>query len=122
VKVKVKETFRINKDKMMLAKIENCEQKKNIMLNKSKLNGRKGERMFMDDDLTKEERETQKKLRELAKEERDRGKRVKIGYRKIQINGEWFRWDEREEKLKKIFWKKERRRKDDQARKGTRRR
>jgi hypothetical protein len=53
--------------------------------------------------LTKEERETQKKLRELAKEERDRGKRVKIGYRKIQINGEWFRWDEREEKLKKIF-------------------
>jgi hypothetical protein len=46
--------------------------------------------------LTKDERETQKKLRELAREERDRGKRVKIGYRKIQINWEWFRWDERE--------------------------
>jgi hypothetical protein len=30
--------------------------------------------------LTKEERETQKKLRELARGERDRGKRVKIGY------------------------------------------
>jgi hypothetical protein len=29
---------------------------------------------------------------------------VKIGYRKIQINGEWFRWDEREEKLKKKGW------------------
>jgi hypothetical protein len=28
----------------------------------------------LDDDLTKEERETQKKLRELAREERDRGK------------------------------------------------
>ncbi|KAJ3621980.1 hypothetical protein MTP99_002520 [Tenebrio molitor] len=78
VKVNVKEAFKINKDKMMLAKIEN-------------------------DDLTKEERETQKKLRELAREERDRGKRVKIGYRKIQINGDWFRWDERQEKLKKIF-------------------
>jgi hypothetical protein len=50
---------------------------------------------YIDDDLTKEERETQKKLRELAREEKDRGKRVKIGYRKIQINGEWFRWDER---------------------------
>jgi hypothetical protein len=58
---------------------------------------------YIDDDLTKEERETQKKLRELAREEKDRGKRVKIGYRKIQINGEWFRWDEREEKLKNIF-------------------
>jgi hypothetical protein len=33
--------------------------------------------MYLDDDLTKEERETQKKLRELAREERDRGKRVK---------------------------------------------
>jgi hypothetical protein len=43
--------------------------------------------MYIDDDLTKEERETQKKLRELAREERDRGKRVKIGYRKIQITG-----------------------------------
>jgi hypothetical protein len=34
---------------------------------------------------------TQKKLREEAREERDRGKSVKIGYRKIQINREWFR-------------------------------
>jgi hypothetical protein len=56
-----------------------------------------------DDDLTNEEMETQKKLREVATEERDRGKRMKIRYRKIQINGEWFRWDEREEKLKKNF-------------------
>jgi hypothetical protein len=39
----------------------------------------------------------------VAREERDRGKRVKIRSRKIQINGEWFIWDEREEKLKKNF-------------------
>jgi hypothetical protein len=52
---------------------------KNIMLSKSELKEKKGERMYIDDDLTKEERETQKKLRELAREERDRGKRVKIG-------------------------------------------
>jgi hypothetical protein len=36
----------------------------------------------------------------VAREER---KRVKIRSRKIQINGEWFIWDEREEKLKKNF-------------------
>jgi hypothetical protein len=65
------------------------------MLNKSKLKERKGERNA--------ERKTQKKLRVVAREERDRGKRVKIGYRKIQINGEWFMWNEREEKLKKNF-------------------
>jgi hypothetical protein len=55
------------------------------------------------DDLTNKERKTQKKLRKVAREERDSGKRVKIGYRKIQINREWFIWDEREEKLKKNF-------------------
>jgi hypothetical protein len=39
----------------------------------------------------------------VAREERDRGKKIKIAYRKMQINGEWFIWDEREEKLKKNF-------------------
>jgi hypothetical protein len=32
----------------------------------------------------------------VAREERDRGKRS----RKIQINGEWFIWDEREKLMK----------------------
>jgi hypothetical protein len=41
VKVNVKGIIKINKDKMMLAKIESWEQK-NIMLNKSKLTERKG--------------------------------------------------------------------------------
>jgi hypothetical protein len=95
VKVNVKEAFKINKDKMVLVKIEIWEQKKNIMLNKSKLKEKKGERIYIDDDLTKEEKETQKKLRELAREEKDRGKSVKIGYRKIQINGDLLIWDER---------------------------
>jgi hypothetical protein len=52
VKVNVKEAFKTNKDKMILAKIESLEQK----------------------NLTNEERETQKKLREVAREERDRGR------------------------------------------------
>jgi hypothetical protein len=102
VKLDVKKALKINKDKMMLAKRESWEHKKKIMLNKSKLKERKGERMYIDDDLTNEEGK-QKKLREVDREERDRGKRVKVGYRKIQINGEWFIWDEREEKLKKHF-------------------
>jgi hypothetical protein len=86
VKVNVNEAFKINKDKMML--------------NKSNLKERKGKGMYIDDDLGNEERKTQKNLKEVA---RYRGKRVKIGYRKRQINGEWFIWDEREEKLKKHF-------------------
>jgi RNA-binding protein YhbY len=45
VKVNVREAFKINKDKMMLAKIESWEQKKNIVLNKSKLKVKKGKKM-----------------------------------------------------------------------------
>jgi hypothetical protein len=63
VKVNVKET--------LLAKIESWEQKKNIMLNKSTLKERKGDRIYIEDDLTNEERKTQKKLREVAREERE---------------------------------------------------
>ncbi|KAH0809335.1 hypothetical protein GEV33_013456 [Tenebrio molitor] len=44
VKVNVKEAFKINKDKMMLAKIENWEQKKNIMLSKTGCRGGDEER------------------------------------------------------------------------------
>jgi hypothetical protein len=36
---------------------------------------RKGERMYVDDDLTNEERKTQKKLGGVAREDRDRGKK-----------------------------------------------
>jgi hypothetical protein len=39
------------------------------MLNKSKLKERKGERMYIDDDLTNEERKTQKNLREVDRKE-----------------------------------------------------
>jgi hypothetical protein len=41
VKVNVKEAFDINKDNMLLAKIESWEQKKKIMLNKGKLKEKK---------------------------------------------------------------------------------
>jgi hypothetical protein len=41
VKVNVKEAFKINKDKRMLAKIVSWEQKKNIMLSESKLKKKK---------------------------------------------------------------------------------
>jgi hypothetical protein len=52
-------------------KIESWEQKKNIMLTKSKLKERKSESESEDDNLTNEDRKTQKKLREVARQERD---------------------------------------------------
>jgi hypothetical protein len=65
MKVNKKKAFKINKDNMMVAKIESWEQKKNIMLTKSKLKERKSE--SEDDNLTNEDRKTQKKLSEVAR-------------------------------------------------------
>jgi hypothetical protein len=48
-------------------KIESWEQKKNIMLTKSKLKERKSESESEDDNLTNEDRKTQKKLSEVAR-------------------------------------------------------
>jgi hypothetical protein len=104
VKVNVKEAFKINQDKMMLAKIfvESLEQKKKIMLNKRKLK----ERMKTKWRFDKQRRENPKEVkRGGSRDERDRGKRMKIGYKKIPINREWFIWDER--KQKKIRWRRE---------------
>jgi hypothetical protein len=41
--------------------------------------------MFIDNDFTKQEREIQKKLRTIAKEEKREGKEVKMIYSKIVI-------------------------------------
>jgi hypothetical protein len=52
------------------------------MLNKNKLQERKGERMYIHDDMTNKERKTQKKLRVVAREERERER--KKGENRIQ--------------------------------------
>jgi hypothetical protein len=71
VTVDVKEAFRINKDDAGKNRKLGVEEE-HYAQNKSKLKERK--------DLTTQERKTQKKLKEVAREQRDRGKRVKIGY------------------------------------------
>jgi hypothetical protein len=52
------------------------------MLNKNKLQERKGERMYIDDDMTNKERKTQKTLKVVAREKRERER--KKGENRIQ--------------------------------------
>lgn len=84
VKVDVKKANIIttggNKD-MVIAEVDNWEQKKNIMSKKKNLE--RG--IIIEDDLTKKEREIQQKLREIVRREREKGaKEVRIGYKKIK--------------------------------------
>lgn len=75
---------------MLIAKLKNSEEKELVMKNKHKLIGTK---VYIDHDLTEKEASTQKKIRDFAKAERLKGQNVKIGYQKININGEWIKWN-----------------------------
>ena len=77
------------KSPKVLVKLLKMEDKKLIMKNKKKLKDL-NEFIFIDDDLTKDERDIQKRVREVAKKERKLGKRVKIGLKKLNINGKWI--------------------------------
>jgi hypothetical protein len=85
--------YKIHGGKMIVADLESWGEKRKVMENKRKLREKKGKRVYIEDDLTKKERDIQKELRALAKEERQKGLRVKVGYKKIWIEGKGFRWD-----------------------------
>ena len=98
VEIKVETAFKISKEKhIFLARLATMEEKINIMKNKNKLRRIK-EIVYISDDLNAEDREIQKKIREIAKEEEGKGKQVKIGYRKLQVDGRWIDWTDLKEK------------------------
>jgi hypothetical protein len=67
--------------------IEEWSGKEKTMKQKGKMREKKEtEKIFIDNDLTKQEREILKKQRTIAKKEKREGKEVKVGYRKIIIN------------------------------------
>jgi len=76
--------------------IDQWETKEKIIKEKKKLGNRK---IFIDSDLTVEERQIQRKLKERARKERMEGKTVKVGYKKMEIQGKSFVWDEERQEI-----------------------
>lgn len=82
----------INQQKnMIIATVATWEEKKEIMKNKAKL---KEERIYINNDLTIEERNIQKNLVRISKEQKELGKNVKIGYQKLIIEGKTYVWED----------------------------
>jgi hypothetical protein len=87
---------KINTGKMMLAKIEGLEQKKDIMLNKSKLKERKDERMYIDDYLANEER---KKGKNRIQEDTDKRGMVHMGWERRQTEEKFLEEGDKNRRL-----------------------
>lgn len=82
----------------VIVEMEKWEEKEKIM-KEMKANYMVG--IFIDHDMTKEEREVQRRLKERARKEREGGKKVKVGYRKMYIEGELYVWNEEGKEIRK---------------------
>lgn len=93
---KIKEVIKITQDKM-LVKMENFEDKMELLINKRKL---KGKQIYIDNDLSPQERNIQRKLRLEAVKLREEGKSVKIRHMHIMVDGKRMTYNERDKNLK----------------------
>ncbi|KAJ8685500.1 hypothetical protein QAD02_021293 [Eretmocerus hayati] len=83
------------KEEMIGIECESSEKWKEIMTNKSKL---KGTDVFIEKDLTWQEREIRRKLVGFAKEQAGKGKKTLVRDTHAIIDGRIWRWNEREDK------------------------
>lgn len=87
-------------EKVCLISLESEQDKIQVMENKYKLKNNNDTRaVYLNNDLTKQEREIQRQMIKMAKEEKDKGNQVKKGYNKITINGVEWRWNKNKGKM-----------------------
>uniref|UniRef100_A0A6P7FRG2 DNA ligase 1-like n=1 Tax=Diabrotica virgifera virgifera TaxID=50390 RepID=A0A6P7FRG2_DIAVI len=101
VETKIKSARKIG-SKSCLIELENATDKEEIMKNKGKLRDIKGKEIYINDDMDKNERMIQGKIRTKAKEAKLEGKNVKVGFQKIKINEEVWTWNKHQKQLLKI--------------------
>jgi hypothetical protein len=79
--------------------MEEWSEKEKVIKQKERLRAKKETEKIFIDLLAKQEREIQKKLRTIAKEEKGEEKEVKVGYRKITTEGLQWIWNEERGRL-----------------------
>ena len=89
VDVTVCATYEIGKEerRMIVASLENFEQKMEVMKRKKEL---RDTRIYIENDLTREERRIQNEILKIARDEKGKGRRVRVGYKRIVIDGEHY--------------------------------
>ncbi|XP_018397084.1 PREDICTED: golgin subfamily A member 6-like protein 6 [Cyphomyrmex costatus] len=94
--VNVIDAFKI-RNEIIVAKISSTEEKSVIMRNRAKL---RGTNVYIDDDLTKYERERQSRLRVWANDRRKDGMNARVKYGKVVMNGKEYVWDDCEKRMR----------------------
>lgn len=89
-KAEIKQAIKVNEN-CVIATLRDREQKTEVMKERNKLIGTN---IFIDKDMIRTEREIQWELRQIAKEEREKGKTVKVGYQKLIVNNKEWKWQD----------------------------
>ncbi|KAF2890645.1 hypothetical protein ILUMI_15528 [Ignelater luminosus] len=98
VETKIK-TVRKLGSRTCLIEMNNTHEKNKIMQSKSKLKDIQGAKIYINDDVTRREREGQTSIRKFAYEERSKGKDLKIAMKKVVVNSTEWKWNKEEERL-----------------------
>lgn len=98
IDVGVKSAVKLGR-KTYLVELDNANEKMKVMKNKNKLRNYKEGKVYINDDMSKKEREIQGKIRKAAQEEKKKGKKTKIGYQKVFVDDQEWKWCEDEERL-----------------------
>ena len=104
LKVKVKKAMLLGKDKKVTVVKLDEQEKKEIMKRKKNL----GKDIFIENDMTWKEKGIQQEVVKMAKIEKEKGNKVKIGYKMLTINGKKWKWIERSKKLEEMKLSEER--------------
>ncbi|XP_024876616.1 cilia- and flagella-associated protein 45-like [Temnothorax curvispinosus] len=96
VEAKMERARLVGGGKIIQAKIRDQENKRKIMESKSRLGK---EEIYIENDRTVKERETQREIVKMAKEQRAQEKEVVVRYWKLKIKDKWYRWNEAKARL-----------------------
>lgn len=86
--------------RVIVASLENNDIKKEVMLNKSKLKGERRTDIYRKQFNMGREANT-RTIAKWAKEQREKGKEVKIGRGKVKIQDKWMYWEELEKEIER---------------------
>ena len=76
--------------KVYIAKLATVEEKHEVMVNKGKL---KETKIYIDNDMSYEERQVQVEIQGWVKKRRENGEEVKVGRGKVLVGDRWILWD-----------------------------
>jgi len=87
---------------LIIIQMDSWERREEIMRRTKKLGSRKIYiYIYIDNDLTQEEREVQTKLGVVARKERTKRRKTRVGYKRIEIEGQLYIWNEEENRIVK---------------------